>query len=82
MQVNDANIDSLKTASYSLIGGQIGININYKGLSIIAYGGVNNIGDKKYVSFININDSQGLFYEAGLRRNFFGGLTIGYQFLK
>ncbi|MCX6160598.1 MAG: TonB-dependent receptor [Ignavibacteriae bacterium] len=82
MQVNDANIDSLKTAAYGLIGGQIGININYKGLSIIAYGGVNNIGDKKYVSFININDSQGLFYEAGLRRNFFGGLTIGYQFLK
>ncbi len=82
MYVDDKNTDSLKTASYNLFGLQAGLNILYKGLSIVAYGGVNNLGDQKHVAFININDNKGLFYEAGPRRNFFGGLTIAYSFWK
>lgn len=80
MFVNDKNVDSLKTSDYLLLGAQIGFAVNYKGLNVTAYAGVDNIGDKKYVSFININDMGGRFYEAGPLRNFFGGLKIGYIF--
>lgn len=81
MFVNDANMDSLKTASYSLINAQIGFDLNFNKFRLIAYGGLNNIADKKYVAFININsDSNRDYYEAGPRRNFFGGLTLAYLF--
>ncbi|MFA5403533.1 MAG: TonB-dependent receptor [Ignavibacteria bacterium] len=82
MYVNDKNVDSLKTEDYLLLGGQLGFAVNYQGLNITAYAGVDNIGDKKYVSYININDMGGRFYEAGAKRNFFGGIKVGYIFNK
>lgn len=82
MYVNDKNVDSLKTEEYLVLGGQFGFIVNYQGLNITAYAGVDNISDKKYVSYININDMGGRFYEAGPRRNFFGGIKIGYIFNK
>lgn len=82
MFVNDKNVDSLKTDENLVLGAQIGFAINYAGLNVTTYAGVDNIGDKKYVSFININDMGGRFYEAGAKRNFFGGLKIGYVFNK
>lgn len=81
MFVNDANKDSLKTEKYTLLNAQIGIDIDFKKIRLIAYGGLNNITDKKYVAFININsDANYDYYEAGARRNFFGGLTLAYMF--
>jgi len=82
MFVNDKNVDSLKTADYLVLGAQLGIAVNYQGFNFSAFAGVDNIGDKKYVSFININDLNGRFYEAGAPRNFFGGVKIGYVFNK
>jgi iron complex outermembrane recepter protein len=80
MYVDDFNTDSLKTESYNLINAQIGVDITYKNFRILAFGGMNNILDKKYVAFININSDRNEFYESGPRRNFFGGLTLGYIF--
>lgn len=80
MYVNDANTDSLKTEAYSLINAQLGIDFNFNKFRVIAYGGLNNITDQKYVAFININASNKDFYEAGPKRNFFGGLTLAYMF--
>ncbi len=80
MYVNDKNVDSLKTEAYVVLGAQLGVAVNYMGLNVTAYAGVDNIADKKYVSFININDMGGRFYEAGPFRNFYGGLKIGYIF--
>ena len=80
MFVNDANTDSLKTASYSLINGQVGIDCNFDKFRLVAYGGLNNIADKKYVAFININSDRSEYYESGPMRNFFGGLTLAYMF--
>lgn len=80
MFVNDKNVDSLKTSDYLLLGGQLGLSFNYNNFNITAYAGVDNIGDKKYVSFININDMSGKFYEPGPLRNFFGGVKLGYIF--
>jgi iron complex outermembrane receptor protein len=81
MFVDDANRDSLKTESYNLLNGQIGFDLNlFKTIKLFAYGGVNNITDNKYVAFININSDRREYYEAGARRNFFGGLTLAYMF--
>ncbi|MFA5012775.1 MAG: TonB-dependent receptor [Ignavibacteria bacterium] len=80
MFVNDKNVDSLKTTDYLLLGGQLGLSFNYNNFNITAYAGVDNITDKKYVSFININDMSGKFYEPGPLRNFFGGVKLGYIF--
>jgi iron complex outermembrane receptor protein len=80
MFVNDANVDSLKTEAYTLINAQIGVDINFNKFRIVAYGGLNNIADKKYVAFININSDRQEYYESGPRRNFFGGLTLAYMF--
>ncbi len=80
MFVDDANTDSLKTEPYTLINGQIGIDCNFKNFRLVAYGGLNNITDEKYVAFININSANMDFYESGPRRNFFGGLTLAYMF--
>ncbi|MBX7042832.1 MAG: TonB-dependent receptor [Ignavibacteria bacterium] len=80
MFVNDKNVDSLKTDSYSLLGAQIGGNFQLGDFQIVAYAGVNNILDQKYVSFIQINSDRQEYYEAGARSNFFGGINIAYMF--
>jgi iron complex outermembrane receptor protein len=82
MFVNDSNSDSLKTEAYNLINGQIGVDIMLGHFKILAYGGVNNLADKKYVAFININSNKGEYYESGAPRNFFGGLSLAYMFGK
>jgi iron complex outermembrane receptor protein len=83
MFVDDANSDSLKTAGYSLFNGQIGFDMNISNkFKLFGYGGINNISDEKYVSFININSDRREYYEAGAHRNFFGGLTLAYMFKK
>lgn len=80
MFVNDENTDSLKTAGYTLLNAQLGIDFNFDKFRLVAYGGLNNITDQKYVAFININSANQDFYESGPKRNFFGGLTLAYMF--
>ncbi|HAY34513.1 MAG TPA: TonB-dependent receptor [Ignavibacteria bacterium] len=80
MQVNDKNVDSLKTESYYLQGAQIGADLTYGKFRILAFAGLNNIFDKKYVAFVQINSDRQEYYESGPRRNFFSGLNISYLF--
>jgi outer membrane receptor protein involved in Fe transport len=82
MFVNDQNVDSLKTASYSLLGAQLGGTFDIGDFRIVGYAGVNNLLDEKYVAFIQINSYRQEFYESGPRRNFFGGINIAYMFRK
>jgi len=82
MYVNDQNVDSLKTASYSLLGAQLGGTVDVGNFRIVGYAGVNNLFDEKFVAFIQINSDRQEFYESGPRRNFFGGLNISYMFRK
>jgi outer membrane receptor protein involved in Fe transport len=77
---DDANADSTKTAAYTLINAQAGVDLNINNFRILAYGGLNNIADKKYVAFINTNSDRLEFFEQGAKRNFFGGLTLVYMF--
>lgn len=78
MFVNDANTENAE--SYILLNSLIGVDVSYKGFSLLANIGINNITDKQYVAFININDANGRYYESGPKRNFFGTLNLGYNF--
>lgn len=82
MFVNDENVDSLKTEAYTLIGTQIGISCDFNNFRLLAFAGLNNIMDKKYVSFVQINSDRQEFYEAGPRRNFFSGINFSFMFNK
>lgn len=82
MYVNDKNVDSLKTSDYFLTGIQLGSDLTVEDFRILAYVGLNNLFDKKYVAFVQINSDRQEFYESGPRRNFFCGLNISYVFNK
>jgi outer membrane receptor protein involved in Fe transport len=77
---DDGNSDSTKTDPYTIVNAQLGVDFNFDKFRVVAYGGLNNIADKKYVAFININSDRFEFFEQGARRNFFGGLTLAYMF--
>jgi len=48
--------------------------------NILVSAGMNNITDKVYVGFININSSNGRFYEAGEPQSWYVGINLGYSF--
>lgn len=78
MFVNDANLN--KTEGYQVINSTAGLDIHIGRFNLLVSGGVNNILDRTYVGFININSANGRFYEAGEPQSAFGSLKIGYQF--
>ncbi|OGU77883.1 MAG: hypothetical protein A2V93_02705 [Ignavibacteria bacterium RBG_16_34_14] len=78
MYVDDANSD--KTPAYSLLNFNLGFDMIFNQFNLIISGGMNNITDEKYVSFININSTSGRFYETGEPRNYFASLNLGYNF--
>lgn len=78
LYVNDAN--SEKTEDYTLLGTTLGIDYRIGKINILLSGGLNNILDKRYVGFVNINSTSGRFYEAGEPRTFFASLHLGYTF--
>ena len=40
---------------------------------------MNNIFDKRYSSFININDYYGKYYETGEPRSFYAGMNFNFK---
>lgn len=78
MYVNDANSD--KTADYTVLNAGLGFDMTFGKFNLLISGGVNNIADKVYVGFININSTRREYYEAGEPQNFYGGINLGYAF--
>ncbi|MCW8803987.1 MAG: TonB-dependent receptor, partial [Ignavibacteriaceae bacterium] len=78
MYVDDANSD--KTADYTTLNAGVGLDMVFGKFNILLSGGVNNISNLVYVGFVNINSSNGRFYEAGEPQNFYGGINLGYAF--
>jgi len=78
MYVDDANSD--KTADYSILNAGLGFDMTFGKFNLLINGGVNNIADKVYVGFININSTRGEYYEAGEPQSFYGGINFGYAF--
>lgn len=77
MFVNDANSD--QTEGYQILNSTIGVESYWGKFNMLLSGGVNNILNQKYVGFININSTNGRFYEAGEPQSFFASLKFGYQ---
>jgi iron complex outermembrane recepter protein len=78
MHVDDANSD--KTDDYTTLNAGIGFDMVFGRFNLLLTGGVNNISNLVYAGFVNINSSNGQFYEAGEPRNFYGGINFGYAF--
>ena len=78
MYVDDANSD--KTADYTILNAGLGFDMTFGKFNLLISGGVNNIADKVYVGFININSTNGQYYEAGEPNNFYAGINLGYSF--
>jgi iron complex outermembrane receptor protein len=78
MYADDKN--SVTTSPYFTSNPMAGINILLGKFNFLAFVGANNIFDKRYVGFIDINDYYGRFFETGEPRNVYGGLNISYKF--
>lgn len=78
MYVNDAN--SAETDGYQVLNSTLGFEMFFGNFNLLVSGGVNNILDQTYVGFININSSNGRFYEAGEPQSFFATLKLNYVF--
>jgi iron complex outermembrane receptor protein len=76
MYVDDNNLAS--TGSYFYSNPLAGLNFTFKNLNVLAYIGINNLFDKRYVGYININDFYGRYYNMGEPRNIFSGLNIKF----
>ena len=75
MYVDDQN--SEKTDTYQLFNLLSGFDLfPTKAYHMIWSFGVNNIFNKKYIGFININSTRKEFYEAGSPRTFFASLKL------
>jgi len=78
MYTNDLN--NAQSSGYFYGNAMGGINFTLGRVNTIIYLGVNNIFDKRYTGYININDFYGRYYETGEPRSFYSGLNISYRY--
>ena len=78
LYVDDAN--SATTPDYFYGNIMLGGAYNTDIIGLVFYAGVNNIFDKRYVGFVNINDFYGRYYETGEPRSFYSGLNVNLKF--
>lgn len=75
MYADDEN--SEKTRGYQLVNLSSGLDIVLGKLNILINGGMNNVSNKAYIAFVNINSTRKEFYEVGEPRNYYASLNIG-----
>lgn len=71
--------NSEQSDAYNLWNFMLGLDYRLGYINLIVSGGINNIFNKKYVAFININSTQGRFYELGEPRIYFLNLNLAYN---
>lgn len=74
------DLNSEQTDGYRVAGITGGFDIRTGKFNLQVSGGCNNVFDRTYISFVNINSASGEFYEVGEPRNYFGGIDLGYTF--
>lgn len=77
MYVNDLN--SEKNLGYFYANLMAGLTLDNNYFTLTFFLGANNIFDKRYASFISINDFYGRYYETGEPRTFYSGLNFNYK---
>ena len=78
MYVDDKN--DVESPGYFYGNIMFGLNFNFEKYGIITFAGVNNIFDKRYAGFININDYNKRYYETGEPRTFYAGLNLTFKY--
>lgn len=78
MFADDANTD--QTVGYQLMSTTIGCDVQLGRFNLLMNAGINNLANKTYIAFININSDRREFFEAGEPRNAYLGVNLGYQF--
>jgi iron complex outermembrane receptor protein len=78
MFVNDGNTE--EADSYNIFNSALGLDLKFNKFNILLSGGVNNIFDKVFSAFININSAKKQYYEAGAPRSYYANLNLGYTF--
>ena len=77
MYVNDENSES--NSGYFYGNFMAGLTFSNDYFDITGFAGMNNIFDKRYSSFININDYYGKYYETGEPRSFYAGMNFNFK---
>ncbi|MEO8230808.1 MAG: TonB-dependent receptor [Ignavibacteriota bacterium] len=77
MYVNDSN--SEQSPGYFYGNFMAGLTYSNDYLDLTGFFGINNIFDKRYASFININDYYNRYYETGEPRTFYFGMNFNYK---
>ncbi|MBC8110922.1 MAG: TonB-dependent receptor [Verrucomicrobia bacterium] len=77
MPLNDAN--AAFAPAYQLLGGKIGYKKDFKHLKVNVFAGIDNALDQFYSLGNDLNAVGNRFYNPAAGRNFFGGLTLGWQ---
>ncbi|MDR7132217.1 iron complex outermembrane receptor protein [Algoriphagus sp. 4150] len=77
--LNNANTD--KDDAYNLLDIRAGYRrVLPKNMQLDIYGGANNILDDDYNSMHGLNASFGAYYDPAPKRNFYGGVSVKYNF--
>lgn len=71
--------NSEQSNAYNLWNFMLGLDYRLGYINLMVSGGINNIFNKKYAAFININSTQGRFYELGEPRIYFLNLNLAYN---
>lgn len=72
------DLNSERTEGYRIVNISGGLDLVFDRFNLLLTGGINNLTNRTYIGFININSSQKEFYEAGEPRNSYGSITLGY----
>lgn len=78
MPITDDN--SIYSEAYLILRTRMGYRKSISKFDIDLSFGVDNIGNKKYASMLLINSGPQRYYYPGLPRNYFGGLSLKYNF--
>jgi iron complex outermembrane receptor protein len=83
MPINDAN--TIYSESYQLANAKIGLRWRFEKVFLNFYGGINNIFEERYAAMLAVNatgfgSSSPRYYYPGLPRNFYGGVSIKWNF--
>ena len=79
--LNDAN--SVFAKAYTLLGAKAGYKNQLSNkVPLELFAGADNLLDETYSLGNDLNAAGGRYYNAALRRNFFFGLRIGFDFMK